>query len=81
MFSFIVDAKVDIITSDPDVQVGSDVLLLCKGWCVFFTLWFDYYDFFLCCFTMTSIIQMVWIVVIVWSQTVSIIQIICVNFE
>ncbi|KAI7806321.1 putative neural cell adhesion molecule 1-like [Triplophysa rosa] len=29
-FTFI-DAKVDIITSDPDVQVGSDVLLLCKA--------------------------------------------------
>lgn len=31
MFYFIVDAKVNIITSDPDVVVGSDVLLLCKG--------------------------------------------------
>ncbi|ROL41410.1 Neural cell adhesion molecule 1-A [Anabarilius grahami] len=30
MFPFILDAKLDIITSDPDVQVGTQVLLLCK---------------------------------------------------
>jgi len=34
VFPFILDAKVAIITSDPDVKVGSNVLLLCKGWCV-----------------------------------------------
>lgn len=34
VFPFILDAKLDIIASDPDVEVGSKVLLLCKGRCV-----------------------------------------------
>uniref|UniRef100_A0A8C1TDF0 Neural cell adhesion molecule 3 n=1 Tax=Cyprinus carpio TaxID=7962 RepID=A0A8C1TDF0_CYPCA len=31
VFSFIIDAKIDIISGDPDVQVGSNPLLLCKA--------------------------------------------------